>query len=125
MRVIDTHTGSPSQGLVQEKPAFRSRVSDLMGGEIGTFASLIQKDREPSADRYDKVSEDDVVASVPTFFDPFNCYSSFVKGKACGEGSLVSDIFKLLPYHLSKLFYLLVVKTFVGIYPPPCNGKVV
>ena len=95
-----------------------------MGGAIGTFAILIQKDREPPADRYDKVSEDDVVASVPTFFDLFNCCSSFVKGKACGEGLLVSGMFKLFPYHLSKLFYPLVVKTFVRIQPL-FNGKVV
>ena len=48
----------------------------------------------------------------------------FSKGKACGEGLLVSDVFKLVPYHLAVAFYPLVVKTFVRIQPP-FNGKVV
>ena len=114
----------PSQGIVQEKQAFRSHFSDLMGGEVGTFASLVQKDRYPPADRFDNVSEDEVAASVPTFFDLFNCYSSFVKGKACGEGLLVSDVFKLFPYHLSKLFTLLWSKPLLE-SNPLFNGKVV
>ena len=118
LRVIDSVTGLPSQGIVQEKQAFRNHFSNLMGGGVGTFASLVQKDRYPPADRYNNVSEDEVAASVPTFFDLFNCYSSFVKGKACGEGLLVSDLFKLFLYHLSKLLYPLVVKTFVRIQPP-------
>ena len=59
-----------------------------------------------------------MAASVLTFFDLLNCYSSFVKGRACGKGLLVSDVFKLFPYHLPKLFYPLVVETFVRIQPP-------
>ena len=124
LRVIDSVTGLPSQGIVQEKQAFRNNLSTLMGGEVGTFASLVQKDRYPPADRYNKVSEDEVAASVPTFFDLFNCYSSLVKGKACGEGLFVSDVFKLFPYHLSKLFYPLVVKLSLE-SNPLFNGKVV
>ena len=65
-----------------------------MGGDNGTFASLVLSERESPASRFHGVSNDDVVASVPTLFDLHNCYSVFVKGKACGEGRLVSDIFK-------------------------------
>ncbi len=119
LRVIDSSTGMPSQGIVQEKQAFRSHFSELMGGEVGTFESLVQKDRYPPADRFNNVSEDEVAACVPTFFDIFNCFSKFIKGKACGEGLMAFDVFKLYPYHLSKLFYPLVVKTFVRIQPPP------
>ncbi len=32
LRVIDSVTGLPSQGIVQEKQAFRSHFSNLMGG---------------------------------------------------------------------------------------------
>ena len=32
LRVIDSETGLPSQGVVQEKYAFRQHFSDLMGG---------------------------------------------------------------------------------------------
>ncbi len=59
-----------------------------MGGEVGTFASLVQLDRQSSTSRYDGVSSDDVVGCVPTLFDLIRCYSC-VKGKACGEGLLV------------------------------------
>ncbi len=55
---------------------------------------------------------------MPTSFDLFNCYSSLVKGKACGEGFLVSGVFKSFPYHRSKLVYPLVVKTAVRIQTP-------
>ena len=97
-----------------------------MGGGVGTFASLVQRDRASSADRYDNVSGNDIIGCMPTLFDLIKCYSSFVKGKACGEGLLVSDVFKSFPVHLSRIFYPLVVKTFVRIYPPPpYNGKVV
>ncbi len=118
LRVVDSNTGLPSQGVVQEKQAFRRHFCELMGGEVGTFASLVQKDRYPSAGRYDNVSEDEVAESVPTLIDLLNCFYAFIKGKACGEGLLISDVFKLFPYHLAKVFYPLVVKTFVRIQPP-------
>ena len=60
LRVVDSNTGLPSQGVVQEKQAFRRHFCELMGGEVGTFASLVQKDRHPSASRYNNVSEDEV-----------------------------------------------------------------
>ena len=69
------------------------------------------------------MSEDEVDA-VPTLIDLFKCFMKFSKGKACGEGLLVSDVFKLFPYHLAVVFFPLVVKTFVRIQPPS-NGKVV
>ncbi len=118
LRVIDSSTGSPSQGGVQEKQAFRQHFSTLMGGEVGTFASLVQHDRQAPASRFQGVSDDDVVGCVPMLFDLIRCYSSFSKGKACGEGMLVSDILKLFPVHLAKLFFPLIVKTFVRIQPP-------
>ncbi len=118
LRFVDSNTGLPSQGVVQEKQAFRRHFCELMGGEIGTFASLVQKDRHPSASRYNNVSEDEVAESVPTLIDLFNCFYAFIKGKACGEGLLVSDVFKLFPYHLAVVFFSLVVKTFVRIQPP-------
>ncbi len=65
-----------------------------MGGEVGTFASLVQNDRQAPASRFEGVSDGDVVGCVPTLFDLVRCYSSFVNGKACGEGMLVSDILK-------------------------------
>ncbi len=117
LRVVDSQTGLPSQGIVQEKKAFRQHFSNLMGGEVGTFSSLVQKDRHPSASRYNNVTEDEIQA-VPTLIDLFKCFSNFKKGKACGEGLLVSDIFKLFPFHLSRVFFPLVVKTFVRIQPP-------
>ena len=89
-----------------------------MGGEARTFASLVQLDRQSSASRYDGVSSDDVVGCVPTLFDLIQCYSSFVKGKACGDGLFVSDIFQFFPIHLAKLLFPLVAKTFVRIPPP-------
>ncbi len=117
MRVIDSHTGQPSQGVVQEKHAFRRHFSNLMGGEVCTFESLVNKDRCSSVSRYANVTEDEIDA-VPTLFDLFNCFMKFTKGKACGEGLLVSDVFKTFPYHLAVAFYPLVVKTFVRIQPP-------
>ena len=69
LRVVDSNTGLPSQGVVQEKQAFRRHFCELMGGEVGTFASLVQKDRHPSASRYNNVSEDEVAESVPTLID--------------------------------------------------------
>ena len=117
LRVVDSQTGLPSQGIVQEKKAFRQHFSNLMGGEVGTFSSLVPKDRYPSASRYNNVTEDEIQA-VPTLIDLFKCFSNFKKGKACGEGLLVSDIFKLFPFHLSRVFFPLVVKTFVRIQPP-------
>ncbi len=76
LRVIDSRTGLPSQGIVQEKEAFRQHFSDLMGGEVGTFSSLVHKDRYPSASRYNNITEDEIQA-VPTLIDLFNCFSNF------------------------------------------------
>ena len=87
-----------------------------MGGEVCTFESLVNKDRCSSASRYVNVTEDEIDA-VPTLVDLFNCFKNFSKGKACGEGLLVSDIFNIFPYHLAVVFYPLVVKTFIRIHP--------
>ncbi len=40
LRVIGNSTCITSQGILQEKQAFRNRFSTLMGGEVGTFAPL-------------------------------------------------------------------------------------
>ena len=47
LRVIGSGTGLPSQGVVQEKHAFRQHFSELMGGEVCTFESLVHRDRHP------------------------------------------------------------------------------
>jgi len=117
LRIIDSHTDKPSQSVVQEKQAFRRHFANLMGGEVCSFESLVHKDRNSSVCRYDNVTKDEIDA-VPTLFDLFNCFMKFIKGKACGEGLLVSDVFKMFPYHLAVIFYPLVVKTFVRIQPP-------
>ncbi len=49
LRVIDKSTGLPSQGVVQEKMAFREHFAELMGGATCTFSSLVQKDRAAPA----------------------------------------------------------------------------
>ena len=71
MRVIDSKIGLPSQSVVQEKYAFRQHFSDLMGGEVCTFESLVHRDRHPSSSRYNNVTEDEIVA-VPTLIDFLN-----------------------------------------------------
>ena len=96
LRIIDSHTDKPSQSVVQEKQAFRRHFANLMGGEVCSFESLVHKDRNSSVCRYDNVTKDEIDA-VPTLFDLFNCFMKFIKGKACGEGLLVSDVFKDVP----------------------------
>ena len=78
MRVIDTHTGQPSQSVVQEKQAFRRHFSNSMGGELCTFESLVVKDRCSSGSRYGNVTEDEIDA-VPTFIDLFNCLKNILR----------------------------------------------
>ena len=124
LRVVDSNTGLPSQGVVQEKQAFRRHFCELMGGEVGTFASLVQKDRHPSASRYNNVSEDEVAESVPTLIDLFNCFYAFIKGKACGEGLLVSDVSSCFRTTLPKYFILLSSRLLLE-FNLPSNGKVV
>ncbi len=105
LRVVDGSTGKPSQGVVQEKKAFREHFSTLMGGEVGTFASLIQLDRQAPASRFEGVSDSDVVGCVPTFFDLVCCFSSFVRGKACGVGKLVPDVLSCFLDPIARLFF--------------------
>ncbi len=67
MRIIDKATGKLAQNVVQERHAFRENFSDLMGGEVGTFASLIQKECEASASRFSGIDLSCLADTVPTF----------------------------------------------------------
>ncbi len=111
--------------MVQERQAFRQHLSALMGGEVGTFASLVRQDRQALASRFDGVTDGDVVECVPTLFDLIQCYASFVKGKACGEGLLASDGLKLVfPFTLPNYFFPWLLKRLLA-FNPLSSGRVV
>ena len=118
MRIIDKSTGKPTQNVVQEKHAFRKHFSDLMGGEIGTFAALIQKDRNLPESRFSGIDTNCLDNVVPTLFDLFNCFAKFVRGKATGESRLASDVFRRLPLLMARVYYPLVLKSYLRIAPP-------
>ncbi len=118
MRIIDKSTGRPTQNVVQEKHAFREHFSDLMGGEIGTFAALIQKDRNLPESRFSGIDTNCLDNVVPTLFDLFNCFAKFVRGKATGESRLASDVFRRLPLLMARVYYPLVLKSYLRIAPP-------
>ncbi len=122
MRIIDKSIGKPTQNVVQEKHAFREHFSDLMGGEVGTYASLIHKDRDAPASRFSGIDLSRLADVVPTFFDLFNCYAKFVGGKATGESRIASDVFRKFPMLMAKVYYPLVLKTYMRI-SPRYNGK--
>ncbi len=95
-----------------------------MGGEVCTFESLVHSDRHPSASRYNNVSEDEIDA-VPTLIDLFKCFIKFSKGKACGEGLLVSDVFSNFFLTALPLRSTLLLSRPLSEFNPPSNGKVV
>ncbi len=117
MRVHEI-TGKPTQNVVQEKHAFRDHFSDLMGGEVGTFAALIQKDRGVPESRFSGVDTNCLDYVVPTLFDLFNCYAKFIRGKATGESRLASDVFRKFPLLMARVYYPLVLKSYLRIAPP-------
>ncbi len=110
MRIVDKSTGKPTQSVVQEKHVFRDHFSDLMGGEVGTFAALIQKDREVPESRYSGIDMDCLDKVIPTLLDLFNCYAKFHRGKATGESRLGSDVFRRFPLLMARVYYPLAAK---------------
>lgn len=114
--------GVPSQSVVQEKLAFRDHFSRLMQGDVCSFASLVQADRNSSACRFDNIISDSVPYSMPLLFD-LVCYnSSLKKGKACGEGRLVSDVFRCFPALMARLFSPLLSRLSLA-FSLRCSGR--
>ena len=116
-RVRDS-SGKTSQTVIEEKLAFREHFAKLMSGNVGSFAALVQNDRVSFCDRFENVSTDGLIFNIPMISDLANIFNCFAKGKACGEGKLVSDVFKFFGPTMAELFFPLVVKTCTRIQPP-------
>ena len=57
-------------------------------------------------------------SDIPNMYDIAQVFAGRKKGKGCGEGLLVSDLFKRFPKQMSQAFYPVMFKSYARLHPP-------
>ena len=55
---------------------------------------------------------------IPNMYDIAQVFANRKKGKGCGEGLLVSDLFKRFPKIMSQVYYPIMFKSYARLHPP-------
>ena len=98
--------GVPVSSREDERRLFRIEFSDQLAGTLTTFKQLVPDDRYSQKEQPIILPDPATVQTtdIPNMYDIAQVFANRKKGKGCGEGLLVSDLFKRFPKQMSQVF---------------------
>ena len=112
-------SGELTQTYAEEKEAFREHFLQLMRGEVHTFTDVVARDEQPAESRFDSVVVSEMWKAIPSPSDVVCMFKTCKHTKkAPGENCISAFVHKTFYDSLMKLYYPLIMKSFVRIQPP-------
>ena len=112
--------GVPVSSREDERILFRNEFSDQLAGTLCTFAQLVSDDRNSQLEQPIIIPDPATVQTkdIPNMYDIAQVFAGRKKGKGCGEGLLVSDLFRRFPKIMSQVYYPIILKSYARLHPP-------